>query len=84
MKELAPQASRKHPQKRSDGVQGWGNSTSSPDDDNDETLREVRPQQHHHISADVRYKIHLSTWLDDAQDDPVLEVRLGYRLDEAT
>jgi hypothetical protein len=83
MKELAPQASRKHPQKHSDGVQGWGNSTSSPNDDNNKTLWEVRPQQHHHISIDVQYKIHLSTWLNDAQDDPTLEVRLGYQLDEA-
>jgi len=78
MKELAPQASRKHPQKCSDGVLGWGNSTSSPDNNNNETLWDVCPQQNHHISTDVWYKIHLSTWLDDAQDDPALKVRLGY------
>ena len=82
MKELAPQASRKHPQKHSNGVQGWGDSTSSPDDN--KTLQDVRPQQHHHISMNVRYKIHLSAWLDDAQDDPALKVRFGYRLDEVT
>jgi hypothetical protein len=81
---LAPQASRKQPQKRSDGVQGWGNSTSSPDDDNDETLWDVRPQEHHHISANIRHKVNLSTWLDDKQDDPALKVRLDYRLNEMT
>jgi hypothetical protein len=81
MKELAPQASRKGTQKRRDDAQGWGDSISSPDD---ETLRDIRPQQHHHISADVRYKVQLSTWLDDKQDDPALKVRLGYRLDEVT
>jgi len=53
IKELAPQASRKHPQKCSDGVLGWGNSTSSPDDDNNETLQDVHPQEHHHISTNV-------------------------------
>ena len=83
MKELAPQASRKGTQKRRDDAQGLDNhdSISSLDD---ETLQDIRPQQHHHISADVRYKVQLSTWLDDGQDDPALKVRLGYRLNEAT
>ncbi len=78
IKELAPQASRKHPQKCSDGVLGWGNSTSSPDDDNNETLQDVHPQEHHHISTNVQHKVNLSTWLNNEQDDPMLKVRLDY------
>jgi len=81
MKELAPQASRKGTQKCRDNAQGWGNSISSLDD---ETLWDICPQQHHHISVDVQYKVQLSTWLNNKQDDPVLKVRLGYRLDEVT
>jgi len=81
MKELAPQASRKGTQKRRDDAQGWGDSISSPDN---KTLQDICPQQHHHISADVQYKVQLSTWLDNKQDDPALKVRLSYRLDEVT
>ena len=81
MKELAPQASRKGTQKCRDNAQGWGDSISSLDD---ETSRDICPQQHHHISADIQYKVQLSTWLNDKQDDPVLKMRLGYRLDEVT
>jgi len=45
----------------------------------DEPPLPIQLQKHHYISPGVLYKIQLSTWLSENQDDPTLKVRLYYQ-----
>jgi hypothetical protein len=41
----------------------------------EEVLGPTPPEQHHHISKDVRHKVDVLKWLADNKDDPALNVR---------
>ena len=74
MKEVTPKNAKIPSQKCRCGVQDHNERDCEPHEDNERLLC-MQSQQHHNISADVRHKVHISTWLGDAQDDPALVVR---------
>jgi hypothetical protein len=46
--------------------------------EDDEVLGPTPPEDHHHISKDVRDKVDVLKWLADNRQDPVLKVRPAF------
>jgi hypothetical protein len=44
----------------------------------EEVLGPTPPEDHHHISKDVRYKVNVLKWLADNKNDPALTVSASF------
>ena len=44
----------------------------------EEVLGPMPPEDHHHISKDVRHKVDVLKWLADNKDDPALTVSVSF------
>ena len=61
--------------------QTQGTSTLNIPLEEEEVLGPTPPEQHHHISKDIRHKVDVLKWLADNKDDPALNVRnIGFQV----